>query len=261
MIFSYNRKDREYLAASGKILASVLQALAARAKEGVKLSELEVITRKMLKEAGAEPAFLGYKPEGAKKPYNAALCTSVNEVVVHGFPSDYALKYGDMLSLDLGVNYNGYYTDAATTLVIGNMTPDQRLLIETTKGALERAIVEAIPGNRTGDIGWSISDYVKKAGKGRLTVVKDLTGHGIGRDLHEDPVVYNYGTRGEGAELKAGMALAIEPMVSFGNGEVSQREDESFALSDRSLSAHFEHTVLVTENGPVVLTQSGQDEN
>lgn len=256
MIFSQKPKNGEYLRTSGKILAIVLTALKARAKAGVRLAEFDKMTREILKKHEAEPAFLGYKPDGAKKPYGAALCTSVNEVVVHGFPSNYALKDGDVLSLDLGVNYKGFYTDAAETVVIGAPTPDQRLLLETTKGALVRAIEESIPGNYTGDIGWAISDYVKRAGKGRLTVVKDLTGHGIGRSLHEAPLVYNYGSRGEGAILRDRMVLAIEPMVCFGKGDIERRDDDSFALSDKNVSAHFEHTVLVSGNGPVVLTES-----
>jgi len=261
MIFSHSQKEREYLKTSGKILASVINALTAHAELGVRLSEFDAIAQSMLKEHGAKPAFLGFRPKGTKKPYGASLCTSVNEVIVHGFPSNYALKEGDMLSIDMGVNYKGFYTDAATTLVIGEATPDQLLLLETTKGALRHAIEEAISGNHIGDIGWAIENYVKKAGKGRLTIVKDLTGHGIGKDLHEAPVVYNYGTRGEGKVLKAGMALAIEPMVSFGGGKVVERDDGSFATADKCLSAHFEHTVLITENGPVVVTENQQGRN
>lgn len=256
MIFSHSQKEREHLKTSGKILASILDALVSHAKPGVRLSEFDAIARSMLKERGAESAFLGFKPEGAKKPYGASLCTSVNDVIVHGFPSNYALKEGDMLSIDMGVNYKGFYTDAATTVVAGKTSSDQRLLLETTKGALKRAIEEAIPGNRVGDIGWAIENYVKVAGKGRLTIVKDLTGHGIGKSLHEAPIVYNYGTRGEGEVLKVGMALAVEPMVSFGGGKVVQRDDGSFVTSDKCLSAHFEHTVLITENGPVVVTEN-----
>lgn len=244
-------KDLAMLRQSGRILASVLKILAAEAKPGVALRSLDYHARTLIQEKGAQPAFLGYKPNGAKQAYPAAICTSVNAQVVHGLPSDYILKDGDVLKIDLGVNYKGYFTDAALTVGVGKIAPPAQKLVTVTEAALAKAIEVCRPGRRIGDIGWTIENHVKK---NKFAIVQGLTGHGVGFALHEEPTVHNYGRRGEGMELKPGLVLAIEPMVSVGSGETKQWPDESFAVKDGSLTAHFEKTVAVTEVGPEILT-------
>jgi len=205
----------------------------------------------LTKQEKAQPAFLGYQPDGASKGFGASICASVNETVVHGFPSDYKLKSGDILKIDFGVEKNGFFADAALTIGIGNISGEARHLIKNTKLALEKAIKIAKPGKTLGDIGWIIQKISQKA---KLKVIKDLTGHGIGLELHEEPTIYNFGEKGKGIELKSGMVLAIEPMFSMSANEIIQMSDESWATADGSLSAHFEHTIAITEKGAVVLT-------
>ncbi len=243
----------EIMAEAGKKLAVVLDFLAKNVKAGIRTNELDDIASKLIKEAGCEPAFLNYKPYGAKKAYPATVCVSINEVVVHGVPSDYVIKDGDVVKIDIGLIHKGFYADAAVSVGIGAIGIKNRNLIETTKKALELGINEARPGNTLGDIGFVIEQRVKANG---FSVVELLTGHGIGRELHEDPYVYNFGKRGEGDELKEGMVLAIEPMVTAGKGKLKQLKDDSFATVDGSFTAHFEHTVAITKDGPKVLTMT-----
>ncbi len=240
------------MAEAGKKLAVVLDFLAKSVKAGIRANELDTIAFRMIKEAGCKPAFLNYKPHGAKKAYPATVCISINEVVVHGVPKDYVIKDGDIVKIDLGLIYKGLYSDAAVTVGIGAIGIKNRNLIETTKRALELGIKEARLGNTLGDIGFAVEQHVKANG---FSIVELLTGHGIGRELHEDPYVYNFGKRGEGEELKEGMVIAIEPMVSAGKGKLKQLKDDSFATTDGSVSAHFEHTVAITKEGPRVLTK------
>ncbi len=240
------------MAEAGKRLARVLDFLTKSVKAGIRTNELDEIAFKMIKEADCEPAFLNYKPHGARKVYQATACVSINEIVVHGVPSDYVIKDGDVVKIDLGLIHKGFYADAAVSVGIGAIGIKNRKLIETTKKALELGIEEARPGNTLGDIGFVIEQHVKANG---FSIVELLTGHGIGRELHEDPYVYNFGKRGEGDELKEGMVIAIEPMVAAGNGKLKQLKDDSFATADGSISAHFEHTVAITKNGPRVLTK------
>jgi len=258
MIRLKNEKDLEGLRASGKILAFVLGRLKGEARVGLRLDFLDGLARELFKEAGAKPAFLGYKSEGAKTPYPAAICTSVNATIVHGLPGDYKLKEGDILKIDLGVEYNGYVTDAAVTVGIGQVSEAAKRLIKTTKEALAKAVDEFKEGNHLSDIGWVIETTVKKNG---FNIIKSLTGHGVGFELHEDPVVYNYGNRGEGMKLQKGLVLAIEPMVSIDGADVKQMPDGSFITRDNSLTAHFEHTVALTQNGPEILTSLKTNEN
>ena len=246
-----SQKEIEGVSRAGKILAKILKAVSREAKVGVKLSQLNKLAYQLTKEQGAEPAFLGYKPDGASKPFGASICTSVNEVVVHGFPSDYKLQLGDVLKIDFGVEYKKFFADAAVTLGIGAVSQEARRLIQTTRLALRRAIKMARAGNTLGDIGW----IVKKTAESRgFKVIRDLTGHGIGLELHEEPSIYNFGRRGEGFELKPGMVVAIEPMLAISTERVVQRADESWATVDDSVSAHFEHTVAITEKGCKILT-------
>lgn len=244
-------EDIGKIAASGRILAEVFNKVIKEAKIGVSLKELDKWAYQLIKEAGAEPAFLGYKPDGAHKPYSASICASVNDVIVHGLPNDYRLKNGDVLKLDFGVKHQGFYSDSAVTLAIGNVSKEAGLLIKATQEALNEAIKIVKPENFLGDIGWVIEKTAKKF---NVKTIKGLTGHGVGFELHEDPVIYNFGKRGKGVELKPGMVLAIEPMFALGASEIIQKPDESWATADGSLSAHFEHTIAVVENGAKILT-------
>ncbi len=237
---------------AGKILVSVAKEVVAAAKDGTRLKDLDILARDLIRKAGGEPAFLGYRPYGAKKAYPSSICASINDVIVHGIPGQYKLKSSDILKLDFGVRYEGYYADAAWTVPIGKISAEAVKLIETTRNALKLAVKQCKTGKTLGDIGFAIQDYVKKHG---FKVVQGLTGHGIGKELHEDPSVYNDGQKGKGLKLEPGMVLAIEPMVSVGSPQIVQLKDDSYATVDGSLSAHFEHTVAITENGPEVLTE------
>lgn len=245
------KEDIEGLRVSGGILSATLSKIASFAGVGTKLSEIDQYARELLKRENAHPVFLGYRPEGARKAYQAAICASVNDTIVHGFPGKYTLKDGDIVSIDIGVDYAGYITDSATTIGIGKISKQAADLVAITKKSLEAAIGECLPGKRLGDIGNAVESCVGKSG---FSVVEGLTGHGVGFELHEDPTVYNYGKKGTGMKLVEGLVIAIEPMVSAGSPEIAQMPDESYVTRDGSLSAHFEHTVAITENGPEVLT-------
>ncbi|MBI5732828.1 type I methionyl aminopeptidase [Candidatus Jorgensenbacteria bacterium] len=252
MVKLKTERDLKSLRRSGNILALILQALEEYARPGVTLEDLDRLAQELLKKEKARSAFLGYRPERGSKAYPAAICTSVNEVVVHGVPTGYKLQNGDVLKIDIGVDYNGYFTDGAVTVGIGSIGEKIQKLIDVTRDALLKAIEVCLVGNRLGDIGWTVENTVRQGG---LSVVRGLTGHGVGFALHEEPTVLNYGKRGEGLELKPGLVLAIEPMVSTGSPHIVQRPDDSYATSDGSISAHFEHTVAITDQGIQVLTQ------
>jgi methionyl aminopeptidase len=252
MILLKTDKEIEILAESGKILSFVLNTLLKKADVGVNLLELEQMARKMLKEAGAKPSFLGYQPEGADRPYSAALCLSLNSVVVHGIPRDYILRSGDLLKIDMGVVYEGMYTDSAVTVGIGKVSSIAKKLMVSTRKSLEAAISVAKKGGYLGDIGYTIERQAKKDG---FKVLKGLTGHGVGYEVHEDPVILNYGKKGTGPELKEGMVLAIEPMLSVSSEQIIQNRDESYSSADGSLTVQFEHTIVITKKGTVILTK------
>jgi len=230
------------------IVADVLEVLAGEAAPGVSTWDLELIARRRLKELHGESAFLGYRG------YPAVLCASVNSVIVHGIPrKEIVLQEGDILSIDFGAFKDGWCGDAARTVAIGKISDEARALVEATRASLEEAILACRPGNRLGDIGWAVQSYVEKRG---YSVVEQFAGHGIGRRMHEAPQVLNYGPAGRGPRLSAGMVLAIEPMVNAGGPEVVIEDDGWTAVTkDGSLSAHFEHSVAITENGPVVLSR------
>ena len=240
------------MAEGGAILRRVTDALAEAAKPGVRLKELDALAKRLMEEAGGTPAFLGYKPAWAEKPYAASICASVNDVIVHGVPDAYRLKQGDIVKLDLGLKHKGFYTDTAITVPIGAVSDEARRLIAVTRDALTLAIDQCVPGEAIGEIGFAIHSYVRKQG---MHIAKGLTGHGIGRRLHEDPVVWNEAKPGQGVRLAPGMVIAIEPMVAIGTGATVELPDESFATKDGSLSAHFEHTVAITADGAIVLTK------
>ncbi|MDO8601814.1 MAG: type I methionyl aminopeptidase [bacterium] len=236
---------------AGEILAGGLREVKKSIKPGITGLELDAIFERYVKRHGGSCVFFGYQPEGADKPYPASICVSPNEVIVHGTPNKKPLKAGDIVSVDVGVNYQGYCADAAITVAVGKASPLVKKLIEVTRKSLELGIAAAKPGNTLGDIGYAIQTHITDNG---FKVAKGLTGHGIGTALHEDPHVYNEGRSGEGMKLSPGMCLALEPMVGVGTGKIVQLPDDSYAIADGSLSAHFEHTIVITEKGNRILT-------
>ncbi|MBI2033537.1 MAG: type I methionyl aminopeptidase [Candidatus Liptonbacteria bacterium] len=256
MVTLKTKAEIEIMAEAGHRLAQILTILKNETKAGIPTEYLEKLTRVLIKEAEAEAAFLNYEPANSSKPYPAALCVSVNDTVVHGLPSNYVLKEGDLVKLDLGLKYWGYYVDAALTVGLGKISDEARRLLQVTERALELAVAHCTPGKRLGDIGQVIQNFVER---NKFSIIKTLTGHGVGRSLHEEPTVLNFGSRGSGAELEVGMVLAIEPMVSSspppGGEKVIRKDDDSFVTRDGSLAAHFEHTVAITEAGPRILTK------
>ena len=246
------KKDLVALRVSGRILAETLKLLAKECKPAVSLEYLDGLAREYIERKGAKPAFLGYKPPWADTVYPAAICTSLNEQIVHGLPSAYVLRDGDVVKLDLGVEYKGYFTDAAVTVAVGKVSARTARLIAATRKALTSGIRQAKPGGRLGDIGHAIQRTVERAG---FRVVEGLTGHGVGFAPHEEPEVRNWGARVTGTELVPGLVIAIEPMASAGTPKTVENLDGSFATADGSIAAHFEHTVYVGEYGPEILTQ------
>jgi methionyl aminopeptidase len=230
------------------VVADVLDQLEAAAKPGLSTWELNEIADRRLKQLKAESAFLGYHG------YPAVLCTSVNEVVVHGIPrKDVVLKEGDLLSIDFGAFKDGWCGDSARTIPIGKVSPEAASLMTATRESLEKAITQCVPGNRLGDIGWAVQSHVEPKG---YSVVRQFVGHGIGRAMHEEPHVPNYGEAGKGRRLSAGLVVAIEPMINAGRADVLVKDDGWTAVTkDGSLSAHFEHSVAITDDGPIVLSR------
>jgi len=245
-------RDIELLAVSGRILKSVLDEVVKATKPGVKLPFLDQLAADLIASHGAKPSFLGYRPEGAKKAYPASITTSLDSVVVHGIPNNQILKEGSVLKIDIGVNYKGYFTDAARTVVIGNKkTQAIKKLIKATEEALYAGIAEVWPGKRLGDIGFAVSAIAQKYS---VSVIAGLAGHGVGFAPHEDPLVLNIGRRGTGALIEEGMVLALEPMFSLGSSTVFELPDGSFKTIDGAITAHFEHTVAALSSGPKILT-------
>jgi methionyl aminopeptidase len=227
-------------------VAQVLDELAAMVVPGVSTADLDAAAEQKVRAAGAEPAFKGYRG------YPATLCASANEQVIHGIPNRTPLKAGDIISLDMGVKLNGYYGDSAVTVAVGAVSDEARQLLQVTQEALEKGIAQVRVGGRISDIGHAIQKHVEAHG---FSVVREFVGHGIGASLHEEPQIANYGEPGRGPRLSEGMTLAIEPMVNVGKPAVKVLADGWTAVTrDGSLSAHFEHTVAVTKNGPDVLT-------
>ena len=246
MVILKSPSEIEKIRQSNVIVAEILEVLRQKVKPGIDTLALDKLSEKLALGRNARPAFKGYRGF----PYS--LCTSVNHQVVHGFPSRSPLKEGDILSMDFGIFYNGYYGDAAVTVPVGEISRVAHRLMKTTKQALFLGIEQAVSGKRLSDISHAIQSRVEAAG---FSVVRKFVGHGIGKALHEDPQVPNYGKPGMGIRLKPGMVLAIEPMVNAGGHEVETLEDGwTTVTKDGSLSAHFEHTVAITEDGPVVLS-------
>jgi methionyl aminopeptidase len=255
MIVLKTSADLEKMRRSGLLVYRVLRELEEMIREGISTQDLENTAEKMIREAGARPAFKGYWVEAAKAKYPYVLCTSVNEEIVHGMPSPRRiLKRGDIVSIDTGLELGGYYGDAAITVPVGEVTPQLRRLLEVTREALELAIDKARPGNRLFDVCGAVQRHVESNG---FSVVREYVGHGIGTQLHEEPQIPNYVDRkAENPRLKPGMVLAIEPMVNAGGPDSRVLKDRWTAVTkDGSCSAHFEHCVAVTNNGPWVLTR------
>jgi methionyl aminopeptidase len=243
------RKPEEIakIRASNIIVAEILEELRERVQAGVTTLELDRCSEELAHKKGAKPAFKGYRG------YPFSLCISVNDEVVHGLPSQRILTAGDIVSLDFGVYYNGYYGDAALTIAVGAVSDEASKLMKVTEESLYLGIEEARVGNRLGDISAAVQGHVEKSG---FSVVRDFVGHGIGRSLHEEPQIPNYGKKGRGVELKSGMVLAIEPMVNAGTYRVMVLEDGWTVITeDGSISAHFEHSVAITDQGPEVLSR------
>jgi len=241
-----NKDEIAKMRRGGMILREVLSRVASVVRDGVNGSELNELTGKLLKEKGAQPSFLNYQG------FPANLCVSINEEVVHGIPDNKIVREGDIVSLDLGVNFEGMHTDAAVTVPCGQISETARRILQVTKECLRLAVLEARSGNRLGDIGYAVQSHAEKEG---FAVVRRLVGHGIGYDVHEDPAVPNYGKQGEGMRLKEGMCLAIEPMLCEGSYDVVVAPDGwTFVSRDRLLTAHFEHTVVVRKKRGEIIT-------
>ncbi len=255
MIIRKTPAELEKMRRSGLLVYEILQKLREIAVEGATTWDLEVSAAKMMEDAGARPAFKGYYTQSAGSRYPYVLCTSVNDEIVHGMPSQKReLKKGDIVSIDTGVQLDGYFGDSAVTLPIGEINGSLQRLLEVTRESLELAIEKVRPGNRLFEVCGTIEKHVEANG---FSIVREFVGHGIGTQMHEEPQIPNYvDRRNENPRLKEGMVLAIEPMVNLGKPEMRMRPDRWTAVTkDGSPSAHFEHTVAVTENGPWVLTR------
>lgn len=246
MIQYKTSEEVQLIKKSADILGKAHGEVAKHIKEGVKTSFLDKIAEEFIRDHQAVPSFKGYNG------FPSSLCISVNEVVVHGFPSDYELKDGDIISVDCGVFHQGFHSDSAYTYPIGEVSPSVIALLKATRDSLYLGIEQAVAGNRIGDIGHSIQKFVEAKG---YTVVRELVGHGLGRKLHEAPEVPNYGKKGSGPLLKTGMVIAIEPMINLGTRNIVQERDGwTIRTADRKPSAHYEHTVAIFENKTEVLT-------
>jgi methionyl aminopeptidase len=248
MIFLKNAEEIQKMKKAGKITADALAIAGQNVRPGITTKRLDTIIRREIEAQGATPSFLNYGG------FPASACISVNDVVIHGIPSDDCiLKDGDIVSIDVGACFDGFHGDSSWTFPCGNVSKAAQELMDATRESLFKGIKMALIGNRIGDIAAEIQEYIEAKGYG---VVRDFVGHGVGRHLHEDPAVPNFGHRGHGLRLQRGMVIAIEPMVNAGGYEVDAQEDGSVTTSDSSLSAHFEHTIVITDEGPFILTQS-----
>jgi len=246
MIIGKSQKEIDKMRASGQLVGSVLRELRAMVEPGITTLEVDRAAEKMIRDAGAHPTFKGYNGF----PYS--ICASVNEQVVHGFPSAYRLQEGDIFSIDVGVTLDGFVGDTATTVPVGQVAEDRLRLMRITAECLELAIEQCRAGNHLGDIGFAVQSHAEGHG---YTIVKDYVGHGIGRRMHEDPQIPNYGKPGKGPKIKTGYVFALEPMVNLGSEHTKTlRDGWTVVTVDGRPSAHFEHTVAITETGPEVLT-------
>ncbi len=251
MIIRKSSNELELMARAGEVVAETLALLGRHISAGTTTGELDRIADEFIRSRGGIPTFKGYR---GPYPYPASICTSPNDVVVHGIPNGYELKEGDVLSVDVGVTLDGYVADSAFTFPVGEIDPGAERLLEVCEAALHAGIEQARSGGKLTDISHAVQRVTEEAG---FSVVKSLVGHGVGRSMHEDPQIPNYGEPGRGPTLAPGMTLAIEPMINAGGQDVVVRPDQwTIATADGSLSAHFEHTVAVTEEGPRILTMA-----
>ena len=251
MIYIKTQKEIDFIRESCRIVAETLRLVKSNVKVGATTYELDRIAEDYIKSNNAIPAFKGYS-QGGLPGFPGSVCTSINDAVVHGIPGQVRLEEGDIISLDVGVLKNNYYGDAAITVAVGKISDEKKMLMEVTEKSLQLGIEQAKNGNRVHDISAAVQDYVEQNG---FSIVRDLCGHGVGKFLHEDPAVPNFGKRGTGSKLKRGMTIAIEPMVNAGGFEVITSPDGwTVITADGSPSAHFEHTILILDNSPEILT-------
>lgn len=251
MIIAKSQKDLDKMREVGELIAEVRETLRGMIEPGITTLELNEKAEKMMRDAGAIPTFIGYKPNGMT-PFPFAICASVNDAVVHGFSNNIPLKEGDIISLDMAATYNGFVGDTAFTAPVGEISDDVRQLIRVTEECLALAIEQCYPNRRVGDIAWAVQSHAEKYGYG---IVRDYTGHGIGRAMHEAPQIPNYGRPGTKEKLRAGYCIAIEPMLNLGTHETKTLDDKwTVVTKDGKPSAHAEHTVAITADGPEILT-------
>lgn len=247
MIVTKNQREIELMREAGRIVALVHENLKDKIVPGITTKQIDQICEKVIRDAGATPSFLHLYG------FPNTVCTSINEVVVHGIPSNRVLKEGDIISVDVGACYKGYHGDSAWTYAVGEISDDAKHLMKVTEESLYAGLAQVKPGNRLSDISHAIQDYLESHG---CSTPRDYTGHGIGTEVHEDPIVPNYGVPGKGPRLKKGMALAIEPMAHLGTCETEVLDDEwTVVTKDRSLAAHFEHTIVITDDGYEIMTK------
>lgn len=251
MIIAKSAKDLDKMRAVGELIADVREALRAMVAPGVTTLELNAVAEKMMRDAGSIPTFIGYKPHGMV-PFPFAICASANEAIVHGFSDDRPLEEGDIISLDMACTLEGFVGDTAATVPVGKISDELAQLIRVTEECLMLGIEQCRPNNRVGDIGWAIQQHAEKFGYG---IVRDYTGHGIGRSMHEAPQIPNYGRQGTREKIRAGYCFAIEPMLNMGTPETRTLDDKWTVVTQDGLpSAHAEHTIAVTPDGPEILT-------
>jgi methionyl aminopeptidase len=253
MIFIKSESEIEKMRKPNGLVMEILEVLKDMIRPELDIQELERVAEDLSKKKGGVPAFKGYRG------YPSVLCVSVNEVIIHGIPTRKVLKKGDIVGIDFGILYDGFYGDAAITVPVGKVGKDASKLLSVTEEALYRGIKEVKPGKRIGDVSYAIQSFVEKNG---FSVIRDFTGHGIGRQLHEEPSIPNYGSPGMGVIIEKGMTFALEPMVAIGSHEIEILSDGWTAVTrDRSLSAHFEHTIAVKERGAEILTRISKKKN
>ena len=253
MINIKSEKEIELMRQSAEVMKKVLKALKEEVKEGVTTSYLDFVAEKIMKENGATPSFRGVEcPYRGGKTYTHAICVSVNDEIIHGIPSGRVLKSGDVVSVDVGVYKNGFHSDAGRTFIVGEGSKIAKKLVQVTEAAFFEGIAQAVPGNRIGDISNAIQTYVEKAG---FNLLREFQGHGIGREMHEDPGVPNIGKKGRGERLQKGMALAIEPMVTEGSPDIYVAKDKwTIKTQDGKLTSYYENTIVITDGEPEILT-------
>jgi len=249
-----SKKEIETMREAGNILAHIFQLMREKVAPGVYGNEIEEIAVREIKKYGVISSFLNYKTHREGVPFPSVICFSLNDEIVHGFPSDKEIKEGDLVSIDFAIKHKGFHADSAITVGAGKISETAKKLMEVTKESLFQGIQEVKVGNRIGDVGFAIQSYAERNG---FSVVRDLVGHGVGRSMHETPEVPNFGKKGEGMKLCAGMTFAIEPMINEGSYHINCDDEDQWTIrtADKKLSAHFEHTVAVTKEGCVILTE------